>query len=105
MTMRVDNHPVLGKQGNHKQVTIYFNGEPHEAFEGDTIASALMAKGIYSLRHHEVSGNERGIYCNIGHCFECRVKLEGRKVVRACLTPVDDGMEIYSLSSFGERND
>ena len=104
MTMRIDNHPVLGKQTERNQITIYFNGKPYEAYEGDTIASAMMAQGIYALRQHEVSGKERGIYCNIGHCYECRVKLEEKKVVRACITPIYNGMKIDSLTGFDERS-
>ncbi|RLL43815.1 (2Fe-2S)-binding protein [Oceanobacillus piezotolerans] len=105
MRMRVDHHPVLGKQTDRKQVTIFFNGKPYDAYEGDTIASAMMAQGVYALRQHEVSGNARGVYCNIGHCYECRVKVEDRKVVRACLTTVYHGMEIDSLSGFSEGNE
>ncbi len=105
MTMRVENHPVLGQQKPRNPVTIYFNGQEYQAYEGDTIASAMMAEGVVTLRHHEDSGKGRGVYCNIGHCFECRVKLGKRKVVRSCLTPVKNGMEVYSLSASGERDE
>lgn len=100
MTMRVVNHPVLGKLQERNQITIYFNNQPYRVYEGDTIASAMMAEGIKTLRHHEESGKGRGIYCNIGHCFECRVQVGERQVVRACLTPVSEGMEIHSITAF-----
>ena len=93
---RVNNHPVLGPAYTGKEFTIYFNGKQISAYEGDTVASALMANGIRTLRHHEVSGNPRGVYCNIGHCFECRVNADGQ-TVRACLTPATDGMVIRSI--------
>ena len=96
--MRIHDHPVLGKLEECKKVTITFNGRTYEGYEGDTIASALMANGIKKLRNHEDSGTGRGIYCNIGHCFECRVRVGENRVVRACLTPIVDGMEIHSLS-------
>lgn len=102
MTMRVVNHPVLGKLPERKPITIRFNDQCFEAYEGDTIASALMAQGVKTLRQHEMSGEGRGIFCNIGHCFECRVQVGDRKVVRACLTPVSEGMEIQSLTAFIE---
>jgi len=98
--MRVVSHPILGELQERKRVTIYFNDQSYEVYEGDTIASAMMAEGVKTLRHHEVSGKGRGIYCNIGHCFECRVQVGERKVVRACLTPVSEGMDIHSLSVF-----
>lgn len=98
--MRVKYHPVLKDLENQREVTIYFNDKAYQAFEGDTIASAMMANEIKTLRYHEVNGEGRGIYCNIGHCFECRVQLDENKVVRACLTSVSDGMKIHSLSTF-----
>ena len=30
----------------------------------------------------------------MGICFECRVRVDGRPHVKACQTPVGDGMEI-----------
>lgn len=98
MSMRVENHPVLGELSKRKQISIYFNDQVIQAYEGDTIASAMMAQGIYTLRNHEESGAGRGIYCNIGHCYECRVQTNKKKIVRACITPIYEGMEIYSLS-------
>lgn len=98
MSMRVEHHPVLGDIQKRNHITIYFNDQPYQVYEGETIASALMAEGVKTLRYHEVSGTPRGIYCNIGHCFECRVRVNEQKVVRACLTPVKDGMVIHSIS-------
>lgn len=105
MTMRVTHHPVLDNIDHQKQVTIFFNEQTYQAYEGDTIASALMAEGVKTLRHHEVSGKGRGVYCNIGHCFECRVRVNGTQVVRACLTPVSEGMDIHSLAAFGKGDE
>lgn len=94
MTERIINHPVLGTLEPGQAVTFTFNGQEYEGFEGEPIAAALLAAGIRTLRHHEESGAPRGIYCNIGHCFECRVEVNGRQGVRACLTPVQEGMRI-----------
>ncbi|WP_066048649.1 (2Fe-2S)-binding protein [Robertmurraya korlensis] len=95
-SMRVTDHPILGTLENKKQVTITFDDVPYPAFEGDTIASALLASGVRTLRHQEDKGTPRGIYCNIGHCFECRVRVNGKNTVRACLTPVEGDMRIES---------
>ncbi|MEP9819823.1 MULTISPECIES: (2Fe-2S)-binding protein [Staphylococcus] len=96
MTTRITDHPILGKLENQKKVNFTFDNTRIEAFEGDTIASALLAAGYRKIREHEESGNARGIYCNIGHCFECRVQLND-KVVRACITSVQEGISVYSL--------
>ncbi|WP_050184357.1 (2Fe-2S)-binding protein [Domibacillus robiginosus] len=95
-SMRVEHHPVLGDLENQKEIKIYFDGQEYTAHEGDTIASALLASGIRTLRLHEDKATPRGIYCNIGHCFECRVRVNGKNTVRACLTPVENHMQIES---------
>ncbi|MGG1247688.1 (2Fe-2S)-binding protein [Bacillus spizizenii] len=105
MTMRVEHHPVLGSLKDKQPITFYFNGVAYEGYEGDSIASALLASGVRTLRHHEMSGTGRGIYCNIGHCFECRVQLENSKVVRSCLTPVKEGMVIQSIPGYKEGDE
>ncbi|MBZ5748892.1 (2Fe-2S)-binding protein [Metabacillus sp. DBTR6] len=99
-SMRVSHHSVLGNLENKKQVKIHFNGQQYVAYEGDTIASALLASGMRTLRFHEDKETPRGIYCNIGHCFECRVRVNDQSTVRACLTPVENNMKIESDVSF-----
>lgn len=96
MSNRIENHPILGKTEKRKSVTFQFDGKTYEGYEGDTIASALLANGVRTLRKHEASGNPRGIYCNIGHCYECRVTVDGETNVRACLTPIQENMVVES---------
>ncbi|HLR42382.1 MAG TPA: (2Fe-2S)-binding protein [Pseudogracilibacillus sp.] len=96
MNNRIGDHPVLGKMTEKATVTFTFDGKTYEGLEGDTIASALLANGIRTLRHHEHSGKNRGIYCNIGHCFECRVTVDETTNVRACLTPIQANMVVES---------
>lgn len=95
-TNRILNHPVLGPVENKTPVTFTFDGQTFEGFEGDTIASALLANGIRQLRVHEATGAPRAIYCNIGHCFECRVTINEAETVRACMTPIQNNMTIES---------
>lgn len=96
MTKRVTDHPVLGKLENKKEVTFTFDGKTYKGLENESVAAALLANDIRTLRHHEGDNKPRGIYCNIGHCFECRMKINERNGVRACLTPLKDGMNITS---------
>lgn len=93
---RIDNHPVLGKLSDKEKITFQFDGKTYEGYENDTIASALLANGIRTLRKHENTGNPRGIYCNIGHCFECRVTVDNQSNIRACLTPIQENMIVES---------
>jgi len=93
---RITNHPILGTREQRNIITFTFNGKSYEGYEHDTIASALLANGVRTLRHHEQSGTPRGIYCNIGHCFECRVTVDNVPNVRACLTPIKQNMIVKS---------
>lgn len=97
---RIMEHPILGKQAERKRITFQFNGEKIAGYKGDTIASALLAHGIRTLRHHEETGTPRGIYCNIGHCYECRVIVSGTKNIRACLEPITENMSVTSSPTF-----
>lgn len=93
---RITHHPILGRLHNSNRITFQFNGQQYEAYEHETIAAALLANGIRTLRVHEDNGTPRGIYCNIGHCSECRVTVNNQANVRACLTVVEKDMVVAS---------
>jgi sarcosine oxidase subunit alpha len=96
MTRRILDHPILGKIKNNHYVSFTFNHKVYKGLENESLAAALLANGIRTLRHHEKSGSPRGFYCNIGHCYECRVSVDGQQGVRACLTPIKEGMIVES---------
>src|SRR5699024_6194207 len=91
---RIDNHPVLGKLADQEKVTFQFDGKKYEGYENDTIASALLANGVRTLRKHENTANPRGIYCNIGHSLDCGVTVNNEWNVRARLIRIQDNMNI-----------
>ncbi len=92
--MRITEHPVLRFERGRK-VTIYFEGRPIEAYEGETIAMALHAAGIRVLSHSGEKHRPRGgLFCAIGKCSSCLVKVNGIPNVRSCITLVEDGMRI-----------
>ncbi|HLS08364.1 MAG TPA: (2Fe-2S)-binding protein [Lentibacillus sp.] len=95
--MRINEHPVLGRQKKNI-VNITCNGVDYEAYEGESIAAALLANDIRTLGYSEKGKEPRGIYCGIGHCYECRVMVNGERNVRACMTRVKDGMRVESQS-------
>lgn len=100
--MRIAEHPILGSL-NKKELSINYNGVNYTALEGESIAAALLANNIRVLRYSEKKNEPRGIYCGIGHCYECRVTVDGERSVRACITQVKDKMEIKSQG--GEINE
>jgi sarcosine oxidase, subunit alpha len=93
---RIKEHPVLGNLNDRERISFQFDGIRYEAYENETIAAALLANGIRKLRVHEDSGTPRGIYCNIGHCLECRVTVNNQANVRACLMVVEKDMIVES---------
>ena len=74
-------------------VTITLDGVPLQAYLGETIAGALLANGRRAWRHTDV-GEPRGLFCGMGICFDCVVTVDGIAGVRACLTPVAEGMVV-----------
>ena len=77
-----------------------FDGERIAAHEGETVAMALYAAGQTTIRRSARLGSPRGVFCNMGICYECLVYLEGR-AVRACMTPVADGMRLRTWGPQG----
>lgn len=89
--MRISDHDVFGELEPKPSVTFSFNGVDYEGRDGEPIAVALLANGVRALRESPVDNEPRGVYCGIGHCYECRVWVDDQSQVRACLTPVVDG--------------
>lgn len=94
--MRLTEHPLLRFERGGREVTIYFNGRPIKAYEGgETIATALHAAGIRALNYSVNKKRPRGgLFCAIGKCSSCLMVVNGIPNVRACITPVEDGMRI-----------
>lgn len=80
-------------------VTFMVDGTPLAAYRGQTIAAALVASGRSTFRTTRVNGKPRGLYCGMGVCFDCIVKVGG-ETVRACMTPVEDGMRVTLAVQF-----
>lgn len=77
-------------------VAIIFDGIPYEVGAGQTVAAALLAEGINTLRKSVVGNQARAPYCLMGVCFECLVKIDGVENRQACMTVVREGMRISS---------
>jgi predicted molibdopterin-dependent oxidoreductase YjgC len=84
-----------GKPSGQEGPTITFtvDGEPIVAYEGDTVAGALYATGRRAWRRSRF-GDERGLLCGIGYCFDCLLTVDGRPDLRACQTLVQEGMVV-----------
>jgi D-hydroxyproline dehydrogenase subunit gamma len=72
-------------------VTITVNGRPLDAYEGESIAAALMAAGRRAFRRTPLDQAPRGFFCGMGICFDCLVTVDGMANVRSCLAEVRAG--------------
>ena len=72
-------------------VRLVVDGVEVDAFDGETIATALLASGTRATRRTPRYGSLRGLFCGMGVCFDCVVTVDGRPNVRACVTPVVAG--------------
>ncbi|MBS7700845.1 MULTISPECIES: (2Fe-2S)-binding protein [unclassified Chelatococcus] len=73
---------------------VSFDGRAIPFRRGDSIAAALLAAGVSTLRDSPVDGSQRAPYCMMGVCFECLIEVDGRQNQQACLLPARAGMQI-----------
>ena len=76
-----------------------FDGKSVEAFEGDTIGSALYAAGRRTFSRSFKYHRRRGLLCCAGQCPNCIVAVDGAPGVRACVEPVKEGMKVEHLNA------
>ena len=67
-----------------------FGDRTIEFTPGQSIGAALWKAGVRSFRSTRRFGRPRAIYCGIGQCFDCLVRVNGTAVVRACVTDARD---------------
>jgi sarcosine oxidase subunit alpha len=83
------------------RLTFTYDGRPVEAFDGDTIGSALFAAGervfSRSFKYHR----RRGLFCCSGGCASCLLEVDGVPSVRACIHPVRGGERVRAQLSRG----
>jgi len=74
-------------------VEIVFEGTPIAARAGESVAAALAAHGILSLRTTRDAA-ERGMFCGMGVCQDCLVEIDGNPEQRACMIKVDRPLQV-----------
>jgi sarcosine oxidase subunit alpha len=77
-----------------KSVNITVDGKPIEAYQGETVAAAMLAAGIRTFNKSHKHKQPRSLYCGMGVCYECLVTINGVHAQRACVTNVEEGMVI-----------
>jgi predicted molibdopterin-dependent oxidoreductase YjgC len=83
-----------------RQIHLKVDGKSVTAFEGETVHAALTAAGIRRLNQSKSNQSEsnraRGVFCGMGICYECLVTINHIPDQRACITLVQDQMEIHT---------
>ena len=77
------------------QVTLLVDGQPIQALQGDTLLVAMLT-AIGHLRSSEFGDGKRAGFCLMGACQDCWVWMADGSRLRACSTPVADGMRIVT---------
>lgn len=81
-------------------ISFDFEGRAIKCRAGVSVAAALTGAAEYELREYG-DGDMRGVFCGMGVCQECRVNIDGRHGIRACMTSAVSGMQV----SRGNRHD
>lgn len=85
-----------------RQVRIVVDDRSVLACEGESVAAALFAAGHRELRFTPRENGPRGYFCGMGLCYDCIMTIDGRPNIRACMTPVREGLRVESQQGLGK---
>ncbi|MDQ7795579.1 MAG: FAD-dependent oxidoreductase [Spirochaetia bacterium] len=93
---RIENHPILQSRKDRRQIRFYFDGDEIAGFEGEPVASALIASAHHVFSHHHKDGAPQGLFCANGQCSQCTMLIDGIPK-KSCMTPLSEGMDVRTL--------
>jgi hypothetical protein len=73
----------------------FLDGREVTALQGDTLLTAVLTHQR-RVRESEFSGAPRAGFCLIGACQDCWMRTEDGRRLRACSTPVTDGLRVLT---------
>jgi sarcosine oxidase subunit alpha len=82
-----------------RTISFTYDGKKVEAYEGDTIGSALYAAGRRTFSRSFKYHRRRGLMCVAGQCPNCLCAVDGAPGARACTEPVRDGISVTHLNA------
>ena len=85
-----------------RRFEIEVDGQKLFAYEGETIAAALLAAGIRVSRLTPKKHEPRGVYCGIGICHECVMVVDGVPNIRTCQTLATPGCKVTTQEGLAE---
>ncbi len=99
--LRIHEHPIL-KFDRGRELRFNFEGKEMIGYESETIAAALYASGLRDFTYSFKLDRPRGIFCAIGQCASCRMRVDGIPNVRTCITGLRDGTVVERQMGKGE---
>ncbi|SHJ38905.1 sarcosine oxidase subunit alpha [Dethiosulfatibacter aminovorans DSM 17477] len=94
---RINQHPIIDFNKG-REVKFTYEGKEVIGCEGETIASALHSAGVRVLHETDTKHRTRGLFCAIGNCSSCLMKVNGVPNVRICVEPLREGMTVEKQS-------
>lgn len=76
-------------------LNLSIDGKVIEALEGDTLLTAILVNNRW-LRSSEFGDGVRAGFCLMGACQDCLVWTQGGERLRACSTPAEANMRIFT---------
>ncbi|MGM9513370.1 (2Fe-2S)-binding protein [Roseateles sp. DB2] len=76
-----------------KTLTLHINGRAHAVPAGITVAAALRRCEV-TLFGQTIYGTARDVFCGMGQCQACRVRIDGQDEALACMRMVAEGMRV-----------
>lgn len=93
---RIEHHPILQPKENRRPIRFFFDGNEITGFEGEPVASALIASGYHVFSHHHKDGAPQGLFCANGQCSQCTMLIDGIPK-KSCMTSLVEGMDVRTL--------
>lgn len=70
------------------------DGQKVLAYEGESLATVLMAAGVRDFALHEEPHAPSRLFCGMGTCHQCLVTIDGLPNCQACRTITRPGMKV-----------
>ena len=84
-------------------ISFQLDGEEIQAQEGQTIAEAILTRGVTEMRHTR-DDKPRCAFCGMGVCYECRMIVDGVPNTRTCVTLVTAGCKVETQHDNNIKN-
>lgn len=78
------------------QVRFTLDGVDRQALSGDTVLTAVLVS-VPAVRQSEFGPEQRAGFCLMGACQDCWLWSEDGSRLRACSTPIVDGMQLRTV--------